>query len=77
MNLRIDGKLKLTITFLSFVPIEASSCGFGQFKCSNARCVADNLACDGHNNCGDNSDEECGKRRMNPHAVFTLSFFVL
>lgn len=34
-------------------------CTFSQFKCANHRCVADNFACDGHNNCGDNSDEKC------------------
>ncbi|KAL3175461.1 hypothetical protein MRX96_040211 [Rhipicephalus microplus] len=34
-------------------------CTFSQFKCANQRCVADNFACDGHNNCGDNSDEKC------------------
>ncbi|KAL1422220.1 hypothetical protein MTO96_022352 [Rhipicephalus appendiculatus] len=38
-------------------------CTFSQFKCANQRCVADNFACDGHNNCGDNSDENCDFKR--------------
>ncbi|KAL3175459.1 hypothetical protein MRX96_040209 [Rhipicephalus microplus] len=38
-------------------------CGFSEFRCANQRCVADNFACDGHNNCGDNSDEKCSFAR--------------
>ncbi|KAH9367255.1 hypothetical protein HPB48_002315 [Haemaphysalis longicornis] len=36
------------------------SCSSSEYKCDNSRCVDKNLACDGHNNCGDNSDETCG-----------------
>ncbi|KAH6924679.1 hypothetical protein HPB50_021820 [Hyalomma asiaticum] len=38
-------------------------CSFSEFRCANQRCVADNFACDGHNNCGDNSDEKCSFAR--------------
>ncbi|RWS19191.1 uncharacterized protein B4U80_02771, partial [Leptotrombidium deliense] len=27
------------------------------FKCANSRCISQDLACDGINHCGDNSDE--------------------
>lgn len=46
------------------VCIEASLCAYSDYKCSNGRCVADTFACDGHNNCGDSSDEKCGECRV-------------
>lgn len=34
-----------------------SLCTKDEFKCSNGHCIPLNLACDGHNDCGDDSDE--------------------
>ncbi|KAM7300241.1 hypothetical protein ISCGN_020805 [Ixodes scapularis] len=42
---------------------EGSRCTSTEFKCNNNRCVSDNLACDGYDNCGDGSDEGCGVGR--------------
>ncbi|PIK41699.1 putative dorsal-ventral patterning tolloid-like protein 1 [Apostichopus japonicus] len=39
-------------------------CDEGYFMCSNERCIAEELVCDGLNHCDDNSDEEphaCGE----------------
>ncbi|CAN7938495.1 unnamed protein product [Ixodes hexagonus] len=43
---------------------KSTRCSVMEFKCGNDYCISDNMACDGHNNCGDNSDEECGTARV-------------
>ncbi|XP_078614331.1 uncharacterized protein LOC144883609 [Branchiostoma floridae x Branchiostoma japonicum] len=37
--------------------VAAWLCGWGEYQCSNLRCVRDSYKCDGDNDCGDNSDE--------------------
>lgn len=32
-------------------------CDYWEFTCSNGRCVNNGFRCDGHDNCGDGSDE--------------------
>ncbi|XP_077983840.1 CUB domain-containing protein 2-like [Glandiceps talaboti] len=43
-------------------------CETGDFQCRNNRCIADFLVCDGHNHCGDNTDEDegCGEEPEEP-----------
>ena len=37
-------------------------CGMNEFRCRNNMCISSAYACDGQNDCRDNSDEEhCGK----------------
>ncbi|NP_001095259.1 complement factor I L homeolog precursor [Xenopus laevis] len=40
---------------------ENKDCGFGEFTCSNGKCIPSELACDSKNDCGDLSDELCCK----------------
>ena len=37
-------------------------CPIGKFLCDNGKCIYHAFICDGHNDCGDNSDEQevCG-----------------
>lgn len=35
----------------------AQSCSNTQFRCTSGRCIPNNWACDGDNDCGDFSDE--------------------
>ncbi|XP_078000034.1 tolloid-like protein 1 [Glandiceps talaboti] len=41
-------------------------CETGDFQCRNDRCIADYLVCDGHNHCGDNTDEDTGCGQAKP-----------
>lgn len=54
-----DG-FQLTVTSYKMYP-----CSSSEFECSNLRCVAKELTCDGHNHCGDSSDQlRCGVRSV-------------
>ena len=36
---------------------ESSVCGPGQYRCTNTHCIGMSKVCNGHDECGDNSDE--------------------
>ncbi|XP_076313191.1 uncharacterized protein LOC143226292 isoform X2 [Tachypleus tridentatus] len=53
------GEIDFTLTFTAcFYRGHRSTCGnSNNFQCDNLCCIYDGLTCDGHNNCGDSSDE--------------------
>ncbi|XP_076313193.1 uncharacterized protein LOC143226293 [Tachypleus tridentatus] len=53
------GEIDFTLTFTGcFYRGHRSTCGnSNNFQCDNLCCIYDGLTCDGHNNCGDSSDE--------------------
>ncbi|KAL4234071.1 hypothetical protein ACF0H5_005725 [Mactra antiquata] len=40
-------------------PYHYGSCEEDEFRCSNNKCILNDLRCDSYNNCGDDSDETC------------------
>ena len=40
-----------------------TACREGEFQCFNGNCIPQSAMCDGIDDCGDNSDERCGKCR--------------
>lgn len=40
-------------------------CEEDEFSCQNGYCIRSLWHCDGDNDCGDNSDEQCGKLLLN------------
>ena len=59
-------KIKQLIPTLQY----PGTCPQNTFRCSNGKCIATLLTCDGDNNCGDGSDE------MAPHCIQGLSINV-
>ncbi|XP_041377055.1 low-density lipoprotein receptor-related protein 12-like [Gigantopelta aegis] len=51
-----DGSFDILATVIRYGECDDN----GEFECTNAKCVADVVACDSYNNCGDNSDETIG-----------------
>ncbi|GIY06594.1 uncharacterized protein CEXT_120321 [Caerostris extrusa] len=47
---------EITFTVTSFLKLHYN-CDRKMFQCGNLRCIWKGLKCDGHNNCGDQSDE--------------------
>lgn len=45
----------------SSVPTAPRECEEDEFPCQNGYCIRSLWHCDGDNDCGDNSDEQCGK----------------
>ena len=44
------------------VPAAPRECEEDEFPCQNGYCIRSLRHCDGDNDCGDNSDEQCGER---------------
>ncbi|WKX90478.1 hypothetical protein Q1695_009375 [Nippostrongylus brasiliensis] len=56
----VMGSSGLEIVYSQFYRWATALCpGIGEFHCDNARCIKSTLRCDGINNCGDLSDEQC------------------
>lgn len=48
----------ISFVLTGFNKTTQEDCKGGSFTCSNARCINEGFACDGIDNCGDNSDEK-------------------
>ncbi|CAL1547869.1 unnamed protein product [Lymnaea stagnalis] len=55
-NATINGKIRVLVSAFSTDVCDTDK----EFSCDNGRCVDDTMACDGYDDCGDNSDEEEG-----------------
>ena len=45
--------------------LDLPACGEGEFTCANSKCIRERWACDGDNDCGDESDEaDCREYRF-------------
>lgn len=53
--------LCLTCLFVGCVPAAPRECEEDEFSCQNGYCIRSLWHCDGDNDCGDNSDEQCGQ----------------
>lgn len=47
--------------YLHCVPAAPRECEEDEFSCQNGYCIRSLWHCDGDNDCGDNSDEQCGE----------------
>ena len=51
----------ITFQVISLNSFKFLDCLNDRFKCDNRNCIHSDWRCDGHNDCGDNSDENnCG-----------------
>lgn len=46
-----------------------ATCLLTHFQCLNGRCIPNYWSCDGMDDCGDNSDENCGAQQRHPGVV--------
>ena len=54
-------KVHLVHLLCVYISIICLGCDSSEFQCSNGKCKPARYACDGHNDCGDYSDEQnCG-----------------
>ena len=66
-SILFDGTVTCTCVWLMLFCVvqncDNNPCTADQFRCSNGLCIPDSLTCNGHDNCGDESDElaSCGK----------------
>lgn len=49
----------------TFTSVTDKPCSSEEFACKNGKCILTEYLCDGHNHCGDNSDQKnCAPRRL-------------
>lgn len=52
------------VIMLVLFPTAPRECEEDEFSCQNGYCIRSLWHCDGDNDCGDNSDEQCGKQNL-------------
>ncbi|CAF4326849.1 unnamed protein product, partial [Rotaria sordida] len=62
----IDANSVLTFAGIGPLPVDpvqpTGECGINEARCRNNRCIPRAFICDGKDDCGDNSDETCGRK---------------
>lgn len=69
----------LSLSSFFCLPAAPRECEEDEFHCQNGYCIRSLWHCDGDNDCGDNSDEQCGgytHTHKNTTCSFTLSHVV-
>ena len=52
--------------------IAETECAIDEFRCTDGRCMPDIIVCDGHDDCGDGTDElGCGRYNLFVHRRIT------
>ncbi|XP_035207511.1 abnormal cell migration protein 13-like [Stegodyphus dumicola] len=58
---------------LTFTSVRNYPCGSHEFQCNNFKCISEKLTCDGHNHCGDSSDQfDCSRKMISPGKIIGI-----